>query len=287
MKLNNNCIFNMKFRTYRENGALNSPPIFDAFEEGLRNTGHTISKDNDAIPVIWSVLWNGRMAPNRSIYEHAVNNKKPVVIIEVGNFLRGKTWRISLNNVNNLGIFGNDRDLDLDRNQRFGIRLKPFQQKRKSEILIACQHQKSLQWQGQPHIDQWIRSTIAEIRKFSDRPIKIRPHPRSPFVFQEKDVIFEKPKSIPNTYDDFDIDYNYHYVINHNSGVPIQSAVNGIPTVCDRSCLAYPVSMSYEDSENPVLPDRETWLTKLLHTEWFVDEIKQGIPIKRLEKYLI
>lgn len=277
----------MKFRTYRENGALNSPPIFDAFEQGIRALGHEISKESDAIPVIWSVLWNGRMSPNRSIYENALKNNKPIIIIEVGNFLRGKTWRISLNHINNHGIFGNNEDIDTDRNKKFQINLKSFQENRKSEILIACQHQKSLQWQGQPPIDQWVESTIAKIRQFSDRQIVVRPHPRSPFVFYGKNVILEKPKLISNTYDDFDINYNYHCVINHNSGVPIQSAINGIPTICDRSCLAYPVSMEFKDIEKPQLPDREEWLVKLLHTEWFNDEIKQGIPIKRLEKYLI
>ena len=277
----------MKFRTYRENGALNSPPIFDAFEHGIRAAGHQLSKDSDAIPVIWSVLWNGRMAPNRSVYEQAIRNKKPVVVIEVGNFLRGKTWRISLNHINSLGVFGNDNGLDPDRNEKFRIDLKPFQLKRKPEILIACQHQKSLQWQEQPPIDQWVASTISKIRQFSDRQVIVRPHPRSPFAFQGKNVVFEKPKIVPATYDDFDIDYNYHCVINHNSGVPVQAAINGVPTICDQSCLAYPVSMTFNDLENPVLPDRESWLTKLLHTEWFVDEIQQGTPIKRLEKYLI
>lgn len=277
----------MKFRPYRENGALNSPPIFDAIEQGIRNAGHTISHDIDSIPIIWSVLWNGRMAPNRYVYEDTIRKQKPIIIIEVGNFLRGRTWRISINHINSLGIFGNNEDLDHDRNKKFNINLKEFQKNRKQEILIACQHQKSLQWQGQPSINEWVRSTISNIRQFSDRPVIVRPHPRSPFVLQEKNVVFEKPKLIPNTYDDFDIDYGYHCVINHNSGVPVQAVINGIPTICDRSCLAYPVSMQFSDLEKPRMPDRESWLTKLLHTEWFVDEIREGIPIKRLEKYLI
>lgn len=276
----------MKFKTYRENGALNSPPIFDAFEEGVRAIGHTISSDNDAIPVIWSVLWNGRMAPNKIIYENARKNNKPVIIIEVGNFLRGKTWRISLNHINNLGIFGSSDDLDYDRVKKFQLNLKPFKENRRSEILIAGQHQKSLQWQGQPNIDIWVRNIISNVRKFSDRPIVVRPHPRSPFVLQEKNVVFEKPRMVPNTYDDFDLDFNYHCIINHNSGVPVQAALNGIPTICDQSCLAYPVSTAFESLENPILPDRDEWFAKLLHTEWFIDEIKQGIPLKRLEKYL-
>lgn len=277
----------MKFRTYRENGALNSPPIFDAFEEGIRRSGHQLSNDADAIPVIWSVLWNGRMAPNRAVYENAIKNKKPIVIIEVGNFLRGESWRISINHIHSHGIFGNDENIDYDRNKKFQISLKPFNKNRKSEILIACQHQRSLQWQGQPPIDSWVRSTIAEIRKFSDRTVIVRPHPRSLFIFNDKNVVFERPKLIPNTYDSFNIDYNYHCVINFNSGVPIQAAINGIPVICDRTSLAHPISMRFEDIKDPTLPDREEWLTRLLHTEWFIDEIEQGIPIKRLEKYLI
>lgn len=276
----------MKFRTYRENGALNSPAVFDAFEQGLYAAGHEISKNSEAIPVIWSVLWHGRMAPNRFIYEEAIKTKKPIVIIEVGNFLRGQTWRISLNHINRLGLFGDDEGLDPDRRKKFKISLKPFQKNRKPEILIACQHQKSLQWQGLPPIDIWVRSTIAKIRQFSDRNIIIRPHPRSPFLIQEKNTTLEKPKLIPNTYDDFDLNLNHHCVVNHNSGVPIQAAINGSPIICDPSCLAYPVSTDFTDIESPILPDREEWLTKMLHTEWFIDEIREGIPIKRLEKYL-
>lgn len=277
----------MKFNTFRENGALNSPRIFDAFEKGARYLGHEISKDADAIPVIWSVLWNGRMAPNRIIYEQARLNKKPVIIIEVGNFLRGQTWRISINHVNNLGIFGNDEDLDLDRNRKFKIRLHPYVPKRNPQILIACQHQKSLQWEGQPPMEHWITNMISKIRQFSSRKILVRPHPRSPISYHTNDAEILRPRLVPNTYDDFDIDYNYHCVINHNSGVPVQAALHGIPTICHESCLAFEVSSKWKDIENLEIPNREKWFIKLLHTEWFVEEIEKGIPLQRLEKYLI
>lgn len=277
----------MKFRTYRENGALNSPPIFDAFEEGIKNLGHELSLDDDAIPVIWSVLWNGRMSQNKQVYDSSRKAGKPVVIIEVGNFLRNQTWRISVNHINREGLFGNDTDLDDARNKKFNINLDHLRLNRKPEILIACQHQKSLQWAGQPPIVDWVSDVVREIKKYSDRPIKIRPHPRSPFDFRDKNVILEKPNRVVNTYDDFDLNYMHHCVINHNSGVPVQAAIKGIPVICDKSCLAYPVSMGFSDIETPHIPDRDRWLLGMLHTEWFVDEIKEGIPIKRLEKYLL
>ena len=75
----------MRFKLFRENGSLNSPPIFDAFEQGLKQAGHAVVTENQDVSVIWSVLWNGRMARNQFVYEEAVKKNKPVIIIEVGN----------------------------------------------------------------------------------------------------------------------------------------------------------------------------------------------------------
>lgn len=276
----------MKFRLHRENGALNSPPVFDAFEQGLKKIGHDLSEDHDAIPVIWSVLWNGRMLPNKQIYFQAIKNKKPIIIIEVGNLKRGESWRISVNHINRLGFFGNHENLDPLRVEKFDIQLKEYQTKRKSEILIACQHQRSLQWENMPPIDAWVQQTVEKIRNYSDRKIIVRAHPRSPVNFKQSNIVIDKPQRILGTYDGFNIDYRYHCVINHNSGVPIQAAIEGVPIICDQSSLAYPVSMEFKDIETPILKDRKQWIEELVHTEWFIDEIAEGIPLKRLENYL-
>jgi hypothetical protein len=276
----------MKFNLYKNYGALNSPPIFSALEQGIKKLGHTVSQESDAIPVIWSVLWKGRMAPNKVVYDSAKKHKLPVMIVEVGNLRRGDSWRISLDNVNNDGIFGNDIDLDPDRYRKFDIPLAPFNKNRRKEILIALQHTSGLQWQGQPDVSTWLDHKISEIRKFSDRPIIVRPHPRNPFNHQNRHYVVQSPRKRQGTYDDFDLDHNFHCVINHNSGTTVQSAINGTPIICDHSGLAYPVSEKIENIEHPGYPDRWEWFSKLCHTEWFVDEIAQGIPIQRLERFL-
>lgn len=274
----------MKFKLYRQNGALNSVPVFDAFARGIQNTGHTITESDDGIPVIWSVLWAGRMQRNQLIYDQCRQKNKPIVIIEVGNLKRGVTWRISLDHINNLGEFANNTDIDLSRPNKLGLVLSPELQQRKSEILIACQHERSLQWQGQPSMSKWAENIVRNLRKYTDRQIIVRPHPRSPFVLTGVDAKIEIPKPIPHTYDDFNIDYGYHCVINHNSGPAVQAAIRGIPVICDASSLAYPVSSLIENIEHISLPERSEWFLKLCHTEWTVDEISQGIPISRLEK---
>lgn len=272
----------MRFRLYREYGALNSVPIFDAFSQGVKNLGHEIVNTDEDVAVIWSVLWAGRMKENRRIYHHCRSLGKPIIIIEVGNLKRGQTWRISVNHINNLGIFGNDVDLDENRSQKLGVALQPLPEKRRGEILIACQHQESLQWEGMPFMKNWVENIIDKIKTQTNRRIIVRPHPRSPFPFQRPNIILEKPEKIPNTYDDFNIFYQYHCVINHNSGPAVQAAIQGVPVLCDSSSLAAPLSISWENLENPIVPDREDWFLKLCHTEWTVEEIRQGIPLARL-----
>lgn len=272
----------MRFKLYREYGALNSPPIFNAVEQGLKSQGHEIVEENEDIAVIWSVLWSGRMKANKQIYDRCRQQNKSVLIIEVGNLKRGETWRICLNHINNLGFFGHNENLDSDRPKKLGVELRPSPLIRRGEILIACQHQESLQWEGMPIMKEWVEQTIKKIHQYTHRRVRVRYHPRSSFPFKMSDVVIERPTRIPGTYDDFDIFYNYHCIVNFNSGPSVQAVINGIPVLCDSSSLAAPMSITWEDLDRPHLPDREEWFIKLCHTEWTVDEIRQGIPISRI-----
>lgn len=272
----------MKFKLYKEHGALNSTPIFHAFEQGLKSLGFVTTDSYDAIPVIWSALWQGRMLPNRSVYRAAIMQQRPIIILEVGNLIRGITWRVSLNHINGLGVFGNNTNLDHKRHKKLNLNLLPINNNRPSSILIAAQHQQSLQWEGQSTMTHWATKTIDEIRKYTDRPILVRPHPRSPFGLSCTDVKIIAPKKITNSYDNFDIDYNMHCVINHNSGPGVQSAIQGTPVIVDKSSIASPISDVISNIEKIQLPDRTEWFTQLCHTEWTREEIAAGIPLTRL-----
>jgi hypothetical protein len=272
----------MKFKIYKEYGALNSVPVFTALEHGLKNLGFSVVDSGQDVDVIWSVLWQGRMQANQQIYERAVALGRPIMIVEVGNLIRGKTWRLSLNNVNGHGIFPNTENLDLNRPKKLGIDLKPEKLNRRPEILIAGQHQQSLQWKGQPPLDEWMKRKITEIRKFSSRPIIVRPHPRALFNLRMSGVTMDIPRQVPKTYDDYNFDCNYHCVVNFNSGPAVKAAIDGVPVITDVSSLAYEVSDSLENIESPILKSREEWFLKLTHTEWSLPEILSGTPITNL-----
>lgn len=273
----------ISFRLYREYGALNSVPIFDAVSRGLKAVGFQEVTANEDIPVIWSVLWLGRMAGNRSVYMSAKSMNKPVLIIEVGNLKRNITWRVSIDNINGHGYFANEENLDINRCQTLGVQLREPCNNRNEKILIASQHENSLQWQDQPPASEWLEQTINEIRRFTDRRIVVRHHPRWPLKAVPNGVQIEKPVKLANSYDDFNINYAYHVVINHNSGPAVQAAINGSPIICDSSSLAYPVSDQMIHIENPSLIDRQEWFLRLCHTEWTVEEIANGIPFNRLK----
>jgi hypothetical protein len=268
--------------------ALNSVPVVQAMLDSLRNAGHTIepnSMDADAV-VIWSVLWSGRMASNKQVYEHYRAQDKPVIVADVGALYRGETWKIAINHVNRLGYYGHTENLDMDRPRKLGISLA-VNLSRNPAILIAAQHRHSLQLSNQNH-EAWVMEQVAAIRQVSDRPIVIRPHPRSPLQIASltKDITVERPQKIADTYDSYNMHFDYHAVVNYCSGTGIQAAISGTRPVVGVYSLASPVSVAIKDLDQPYDTDRDQWLVEICHTEYTVKEIQQGLWLQRLSSHL-
>ena len=280
----------MKFSIFPRFGAQNSKPVFAAFEKGAKKLGHeVVEHDHSAdVFVIWSVLWHGRMEQNKKIWEEAKNQNKKILILEVGCLQRGYTWKIGLNHVNNRAFFGKAWDRIPNRAKKLGLELKPWTMNGQN-ILICGQHSKSEQWVGMPHPITWLKSTVDSIKTHSDKPIVFRPHPRDwhwAANFNYKDIKIRVPKQVPNTYDDFDFTddlQNAWAVVNPSSNTGILSVMNGVPAFVTIDSLATLVGnedFSYID--RPLRPRREDWLEWLSHTEWTLEEIAEGTPLKRI-----
>jgi len=282
----------MRFNLHERYGALNSGPVFNAFHAGANALGHdVVVNGNDGIDVIWSVLWNGRMAGNRSIWERNISQSKPTIVLEVGGISRGTTWKVGLNGINRDAFFcdgGNDNR----RSNLLDLRLKPW--RTDGEYILICgQHDKSLQWQHMSSMSQWVMDTIDEIQKHTDRPIIFRPHPRCPLPHIEhefKNVKRQDPQHIKGSYDDFDMGFNNIWAtVSYSSNPGIHSILEGVPAFVSTHSLAYDVGNDIDflhDIENPIRPDRQQWLNDYAHTEWTIEEISQGIPIKHLTSKL-
>ena len=285
----------MIFCLYTDYGALNSKPIFEAFAKSVTDAGHTViynepyrvmsHYENYDIAVIWSVLWNGRMAQNKTVWEQNRLLDRPVIVLEVGGIKRGTTWKVGLNGINKDAYFGN-ATRGSNRAERFGLELKPW--RTEGEYILICgQHDKSLQWEGMPPMSQWVQKTITEIQQYTNRPIIFRPHPRCPLPHIEhefKNVLRQDPRKLTGTYDDFDMKFdNIWATVSWSSNPGIHSIINGVPAFVGPSSLAWNVAnASLEDIENPHMGARQEWLEEYAHTEHTIDEIAQGIPLNHL-----
>ena len=287
----------MRFSLYTDHGALNSKPVFEAFAKSLVDAGHSVvynepyqvfgHYDNYDVAVIWSVLWHGRMAKNRTVWEQNRMLNKPVIVLEVGGINRGTTWKVGLNGINRDAYFG-DKDNDRTRADNLGLVCKPWRSN--GDFILVCgQHNKSLQWQHMLPMSNWFLETYDEIRKYSQRPILFRPHPRCRLEHIERGLINvhrQEPVKIGGSYDDFDMGFNdVHCTISYSSNPGIHSILNGVPAFVSTHSLAYPVANDIDflhDIENPLMPDRQQWLNDYAHTEYTIEEISQGIPLNLL-----
>lgn len=285
----------MKFRLWKEFGARNADPVFDAFRHSVLAAGHSVSDANDIhasdCHVIWSVLFNGRMAPNKNIWNNCIRHNRPVIVLEVGGINRGETWKVGLNGINRDAYFG-DRGNTEERARSLGLKLKPW--KEQGEYILICgQHDKSLQWQNMPRMSHWVMDTIDKIQKHTDMPIIFRPHPRcrlEAIESQYKNVYRDEPRHIEGTYDDFNLSFaKVHAIVNYSRNPGPQAVINGVPAFVSPSSLAYDAANDIDflhDIENPFKPDRTQWLNDYAWTEYTLDEISQGIPLKRLTNKL-
>ena len=283
----------MKFNLWTQYGALNSKEVFDAFASCFRTLCYDVCFNNNDcdIDVIWSVLFNGRMAGNRAVWERAMAQSKPVVVLEVGGIKRGTTWKVGINGINRDAFWGETGN-DNSRAKALGLKLKPWQTTGNT-ILICGQHDKSLQWHNMPRMSTWVMDTIEELQKHTNKLIVFRPHPRCklPHIEHEyTNVTRQEPRFINGTYDDFDMGFdNVWATISYSSNPGIHSLLEGVPSFVSTHSLAYDAANDIDflhNIENPIRPDRQQWLNDYAWTEFTVQEISQGIPLKRLTSKL-
>ena len=285
----------MKIEIWPLHGPLNSKDVFEKFITSLENSGEQVfvnQRVHDAdVAVIWSVLWQGRMRKYKEIWDRYRNANKPVIVIEVGGIKRNETWKIGINGINREADFAN-QNIDNDRWKKFHIDLKPWKQTGEN-IIICGQHDTSHQWRNNPPMSKWFDEQITEIRKYTDRPIVIRPHPRNRVtidVKKYKGVTMVEPRRDMNTYDDTDLAERLKSawaLVSHSSNPAMMAVFAGIPVYVSEASLSYEVgNHSFTNINNPAMPDRQQWANRLAHTEWWPDEIQNGLPWSRIKQRL-
>ena len=145
-------------------------------------------------------------------------------------------------------------------------------------------------WSMGPYsIHDWLISTIAEIRKYTDRPIVIRAHPgdkRSELYI--KHFRADSSLIISNNTMDGDL-HNCHAVVNHNSSSIVGSLIAGYPAfITDslRSQCAEVASADLSQIETPQTYDRIKWLHRISMCHWKFSELENGDAWRHMRNYV-
>jgi hypothetical protein len=245
---------------------------------------------------------HGKSAPHLQLRQNAVDLQKRTnkrsLIVDSNLFLYAdKTnslhyLRYSFDGVFPTTGFYFDRDIDPSRweqiSRDLGISLKPWRTQG-NHILICLQRNGGWSMRGLDVI-QWMNSTILEIRKYSKRPIVVRPHPGDKKINGYLKVN-HKSVSISTKTDLRDDLHNAWATIVYNSSPSVASIIEGVPAFLTDPQPQHSQSTPVANTdisriEDPLMIDRQLWIERLSMCHWKFDELKSGAAWKFFRKYI-
>lgn len=285
----------MRITHFPNNLPTNQNLVYPQLINAIKSTDELVESDWDAdVALIWSVLWFGKMSANKRVWEKFREAGKPVVVIEVGGLIRNETWKLGINGINRDADFALDLGINRDRLSKFNLSKQPWVMGDKPYILVCGQHAHSLQWEHMPDMDTYFRDTVTDIRKYSDKTIVLRAHPRfrenvhfplsDPDWYKEQNCEWNIAKHVHKTYDSFDLEDQLKetcMTVSFSSNAGVNSVIKGIPTVVSKHSLAWDMSSTYKEFK---FPSRTKWLHTMANIEYFPDEI--DIQWKRIRQKL-
>lgn len=119
----------------------------------------------------------------------------------------------------------------------------------------------------------WVDSVISELKKHTDRPIRVRNKPRG------KGTSGPSVALVPFADDLKDA----HAVVTSVSMAAVEAAVLGIPGFCHPSNAASMVNLTnLSQIEKPIYPNRKKWLNNLCYNQFTPEEMQDGLAYKIL-----
>lgn len=196
----------------------------------------------------------------------------------------------------NTGIYC-DTNIDPNRWQQIsadtGIDLEPVKNKGK-HILICAQRNQG--WSmGSVRLESWLINTCQSIRKYTDRPIVIRLHPKDNETNRNANSIQQMLRNIKDVRlstnrDSFDADLKKCWaVVNHNSSSIVGPLIKGYsafitdPTTSQCAEVAH---VGFEKIESPQEFDRQKWLERISMFHWKFSELEDGTCWRHMRQYI-
>jgi hypothetical protein len=152
-----------------------------------------------------------------------------------------------------------------------------------NHILLCLQRDGGWSMDGMRVVD-WAISTISELRKHTDRPIVIRPHPGDKRAaaymndFSKNNLL--QNVIVNNSHNPLIRDLKYCWAtVAHNSSPTVGAALEGVPIfVTDpaRSQCRDIANTDLSQIETPIMPDRLPWLQRISQFHWSHADLVSG-----------
>lgn len=182
------------------------------------------------------------------------------------------------------GIYCNETPSDENWNnirRDYNMDLKPWRSSNGRHIVICLQRPMGWSMRGTNLMD-WLKTTYAQIRQHSDRPIRIRWHPGD---YKNMPVNFDlsgftdtilSPQHRPL---EEDLKKSWALVC-HNSTPSAVAVIEGVPSfITDDPSYSQAGDVANTDFsrlEDPWMPDREQWIRKLAQCHWSFADLRSG-----------
>lgn len=160
-------------------------------------------------------------------------------------------------------------------------------------IIVMLQRQDGWSMNG-VDVTAWTVGTIKRIRKFSDRPIIIRPHPGDKSVIKwklnlQKSIRAFKNVRISEQGTNLIHDLNNAWaVVNHNSSAAVGPIIQGYHcflTDPDNSQCKEVAHTDFSMLEDPQQFDRQSWLERISMFHWKFAELEDGSCWRHMRNY--
>ena len=168
-------------------------------------------------------------------------------------------------------------DVPADRFENWNRKIEPWINDGEHILLCPSSETMTFYMHG-GNVDEWVKKTSAEIKKYTKRPIKVRLKPRKRGT---------SGPSVADTSLESDLD-NCHAVVVSGSLCAVDALAYGVPVfgTSQYAPSAWCTNWNLSDIENPYKYDREHLFYNLAYKQYSIKEMREGICYENSMRFL-
>lgn len=241
----------------------------DSFTEG--SNGKIVSVDealesDPSIPLCWAGSYKNLL------HDHCLEKNRKFFNLDTGYFgntKRKEFIRVSINNFQNCDPIVNRPS---DRWDELNIPITSLS--RGSSIVVVPPDSKKINSLKLGSEEEWVSKVVSDIKKYTDRPIRVRYRPLS-----------RSDRMVSDRFYDYIAD-NTWCVIGHSSNALVEATMADIPVISlGQSAVKSLYNYKMEDIEQIEVADKnlkQSWLNHLSYSQFTLEEFRSGMAWKLL-----